>query len=483
MPQADDSKGVEQRRRRQTLTSRLVLVTTGVAALAVLLAGLVSVRLVTSAADDQARTTLGRQADVAVGLADETGVAQQRPALVRAFRIDQITLVRVTPRGRLAPLGGDGVVTPADAATITAGGHVSAVRRDTTGRRVFVEGRPADNGGGAVLWQPARVARGATRSALGRIGLALLVGLAGAALVAVGLSRRLARPLKRAATAAHRMSVGDRAVRLHPEGPEEVAEVADALNGLVDALAVSEHRQRDFLLSVSHELRTPLTAVKGYAEALADGVVPPENVAETGVTMLGEAERLDRLVTDLLDLARIGAQDFRLDLVDVDLTDLVRQAGAVWADRCAPAGVQFAVETPDEPLMTYTDPTRVRQVIDGLAENALRATPAGAPLVIALRRDAEAAVIEVRDGGPGLTADDQRVAFERSALYDRYRGERRVGTGIGLALVSGLVGRLGGSPSVHTAPEGGAAFVIRLPLAGPVVASAGTITAPHPTPR
>jgi two-component system sensor histidine kinase BaeS len=73
----------------------------------------------------------------------------------------------------------------------------------------------------------------------------------------------------------------------------------------------------------------------------------------------------------------------------------------------------------------------------------------------------------VRDGGPGLSADDQTVAFERSALYDRYRGERRVGTGIGLALVAGLVSRLGGTPDVRTAPEGGAAFLIHLPLAGP----------------
>jgi two-component system sensor histidine kinase BaeS len=280
------------------------------------------------------------------------------------------------------------------------------------------------------------------------------------------------------------MSTGARDVRLDPAGPVEVAEVAEALNALAEALAVSEGRQREFLLSVSHELRTPLTAVKGYAEALADGVVPGPEAAQTGATMLAEAERLDRLVADLLDLARIGAQDFRLDLADVDLTALVEQAGTVWAARCAPAGVRFAIETPGEQLIAHTDGTRVRQVIDGLAENALRVTPRGAPLVIAVRRDAggATATLEVRDGGPGLTPDDQQVAFDRSALFDRYRGERRVGTGIGLALVSGLVSRLGGTPDVRTAAEGGAAFMIRLPLNSPAPASSGPVTQPHHAP-
>jgi two-component system sensor histidine kinase BaeS len=111
----------------------------------------------------------------------------------------------------------------------------------------------------------------------------------------------------------------------------------------------------------------------------------------------------------------------------------------------------------------HTDPTRVRQIIDGLAENALRVTPAGAPIVLAARAEGAEAVVEVRDGGPGLTVDDLAVAFERSALFERYRGVRRVGTGVGLALVAGLAERLGGSAHAGRAPEGGAAFAVRLP--------------------
>jgi two-component system OmpR family sensor kinase len=179
--------------------------------------------------------------------------------------------------------------------------------------------------------------------------------------------------------------------------------------------------------------------------------------------MLAEAQRLERLVSDLMDLARLGAQDFPLDLVPIDLVDLVRRASDVWRDRCARESVELRLELPGSPVTVTTDPTRVRQILDGLAENALRVTPSGQPLVFALTAAPAGVVLQVRDGGPGLTDADVAVAFERSALYDRYRGERRVGTGIGLALVDGLTRRLGGHAEAGPAPEGGAAFTIRLP--------------------
>ena len=260
-------------------------------------------------------------------------------------------------------------------------------------------------------------------------------------LLAVGaglwLSGRLARPLVHAASAAQQLAHGRRDVRVTPEGPAEVAAVSESLNALAAALATSEDRQRAFLLSVSHELRTPLTAVAGYAEAIADGVVAPDETAAVGATMVAESGRLQRLVDDLLDLARLGADDFRIDVSDVDAVALVAAAGEVWRVRAAREGVELRLDLPEDALPLRTDTVRVRQIVDGLAENALRVTPAGAPIVLAARTGANGVQLEVRDGGPGLTDDDIDVAFERSALYDRYRGVRRVGTGIGLALIGG----------------------------------------------
>jgi two-component system sensor histidine kinase BaeS len=441
-----------------------------VALLAVLITGLVSIGLIRGAAESQAAHTLGNEADLVANLLERAprALALRQPAVNALLRREQITVARVGQDGRVviaqrfADL--DPLPVPArDAATIAAGGTVDATRT-LGGQRLLVVGRPMDTGGGVALVQPASEAGSLTSQVRGRLGLALLAGLAGAALVGVLLARLLARPLQAAARAAHHLAGGRRDVRVEPSGPAEVAGVAEALNTLAGALQTSEGRQREFLLSVSHELRTPLTAVAGFAEALADGVTPPAEVPATGAIVLAESRRLERLVSDLLDLARLGADDFRIDLAAVDLTELVRAAGDVWRARCRAEGVALRTELPDGPVIVSTDGTRVRQIIDGLAENALRVVPAGAPIVFGLAVVPPWVLLLVRDGGPGLTPQDCAVAFERSALYDRYRGIRRVGTGVGLALVAGLATRLGGTAAAGRAPEGGAAFMIRLPF-------------------
>jgi signal transduction histidine kinase len=390
-------------------------------------------------------------------------VVAVQPRLRRALKAQGIDVLRVGPQGRvwtqdatLVP-----VVAP-DVPRLLSGASVSATRvvGDDTW---LVEGRPAP-GGPVVLVQRREDSRAFAEQVLARTGAALGVGLAVALIAGIPLARRFSRSLRRTAAAARRLAAGCRQVRAPIDGPAEIGEVASALNALAAALETSEGRQKEFLLSISHELRTPLTAITGFAESLADGLVTGDGVPAAGVTMRAEARRLTRLVTDLLDLARLGAQDFRIDLVDVDLTTLVADAAQVWKARCDAEGVPFTAEIPPVPVPVRTDPLRVRQILDGLAENALRVTPAGRPIVFALHTEPTHAVLDIRDGGPGLTAQDCAVAFDRSALYQRYRGIRKVGTGVGLALVAGLTARLGGRATAGRAPEGGARFTIRLPV-------------------
>ncbi|MFL6129779.1 MAG: sensor histidine kinase [Mycobacteriales bacterium] len=472
-------------RRRPTLAARVALVTTAVAAVTVLVAGLVSLGLVRSAGDEDARRTLAALADAAAQgpptRAGATGplISRQRTrAQLTGLKID-FTLVN--RQGGTSGGPADGLAARAlsrDERLELVDGRSFSLTRDVGGTRTLVEARQTGSGG-IVLAQALSDASFA-REAVGRIGVALLVGLAVAVLAGILLARLLARPLRRAAAAAHDLARGQRDVRLPPEGPAEVAELADALTRLSGALAGSEGRQRDFLLSVSHELRTPLTAITGFAESLADGVTTGADVRPVGRTVLGEARRLDRLVSDLLDLARLGAQDFRIDRHPVDLTALVAAAGDVWRARCEAVGVQARVDLPRHPVLCVTDPTRVRQIVDGLAENALRVTPAGAPMVLGLYELPGTAVLQVRDGGPGLTPEDCAVAFERSVLYQRYRGVRQVGTGVGLALVHGLATRLGGTAEAGRAPEGGACFTVRLPLTDPAPPAQHAVRAPLP---
>jgi two-component system sensor histidine kinase BaeS len=428
-------------RQASTLATRIVVATILVALVAVGVAAAVSVPLISGSAEAQARETLRHDADLLVGATGGPAGLPRRPLARRVVSARGVEVVVVTQRG--AGPGADAV----DVAALRAGRDVSDVR-DRASVRTLVEGRADGAGGGVVLYQPVASAPDIGVQTRRRLVLSLFVCLA-------------------AASAATRMATGDRDVRVDERGPREVAEVAQALNGLAVALATSEAREREFLLSVSHELRTPLTAVQGYAEALADGTVGGDDVAGAGRTVLAEARRLDRLIGDLLDLARLGAADFRLDLTVVDVGDLVERASVVWRHRAARHGVEVRVEASGAAVLAWADATRLRQIVDGLLENALRVTPSGAPIVLAARTDDLAALVEIRDGGPGLTSDDLAVAFEPGVLHARYRGVRQVGTGVGLALASRLATRMGGSISAAAAPEGGAAFTVRLPLGSP----------------
>lgn len=446
---------------RGSLAGNLILLTTAVAAVAVLLAGLASWHTVRTTAEAQERDRLARQADVLSRTPALSSLLLEREQ--RLAGSNGVELAVVAPDGTTAGPAAP-AVTPAVLTALRAGDAASATTT-LSGHAVLVEGHPSHGGGAVVLTKPFTAVDDAAARIRGGLALPLVAGLAGAALAGALLARRLARPLTTAARTAHRLAAGERGLPLPDDGPAEVAELSAALTALDAALARSEDRQREFLLSVSHEIRTPLTTVRGYAEALADGVIGPDGLPATARTLLAETTRLDGFVRDLLALARLEADDFRLDSAPTDLDALVGDAGAVWAARCARHDVPFRLERPGRPLLADTDPFRVRQLLDGLAENALRVTPAGRPLVLALRAEGAEAVLEVRDGGPGLTEDDLTVVFRRAALATRYRGVRPVGTGLGLAIAHRLTTVLGGTiTAASSSPEGGACFTLRLPM-------------------
>jgi two-component system sensor histidine kinase BaeS len=439
----------------RTLTGRVVLVTAATAVVAVIVTALVAVPVAIRSVNTQVRAELMEKSQLAVELLGTERPAARRRIVTELRRQDvEVYLIR---RGVVDRPG-----LPARVVRQVAAGSLVNVRAPVAGRPSFIVGRPlSGQNSGVVLTRPA--GSGVEGRVLGTIWLALLAGLAGGIAAGAVLARFIARPIRLAAGAAGRLSAGDRSVRISRRGPAESAELADAFNQLAAALQISEGRERDFLLSVSHELRTPLATIRGYAEALADGVVGADGAEKAGATMLAEADRLDRLISDLLVLSRLEAADLPLDVVPVDLAELLRAAGDAWAGRCGADGPALRVDAPAVPLMVETDPGRIRQVLDGLCENALRVVPTGAPLVLAARAAADGAVLEVRDGGPGFTDDDLAVAFDRGVLNRRYRGIRQVGSGLGLALAARLVARLGGRISAGHAPEGGAMFTVELP--------------------
>lgn len=448
--------------KRASLATRISLLSVGIAVITAVLAGALATGLIRNSSNATARHNLAKLADVAQSSVPDGLTAQAR--VRRALQGLNVRAGIIRPNGRIAARAAlvREAVTATDIADVLGGKSVSATR-NVAGSTIFVEARPVGNGG-VVLVERRTDAVAQTERAVRRIIIAVLIAGGLATLLGLFVAWRLARPLRRTAAAARSLAAGHRDVTLPAEGPAEVVEVSEAINALAGALRNSEARQREFLLSVSHDLRTPLTAISGYAESLAEGVVPPGETAQVGGVLLGEAHRLERLVGDLLDLARLGAQDFRVQFAPVDLVALVHAAARVWTDRSAATGIELRVEAPDTEIWTTTDASRLRQALDGLFDNALRVTPSGAPIVLATRVEGASAIVEVRDGGPGLQDADLPVAFEQGVLFERYRGVRQVGTGLGLAIVHALALRLGATIEAGHALEHGARFTIRLPL-------------------
>jgi len=384
-------------------------------------------------------------------------IAAQRVADPSSSGQDELGRFLSTDEQRLA------IVTPPQAELLLPASGAKRLREDgSASGSVDVRGTrflyAAERSGGEaiVLLRPAsRQAADWTPFALG-LGLAGLVGAALAAVVAWLFARAVARPLSRVSEASRSLAAGDDPEPLPVSGPREVSTLAASFNHLASELTRTQEGERAFLLSVSHELKTPLTAIRGHAEALQDGVLEP---AGAGTVIEREAKRLERLVGDLLDLARLRRRSFsilaqRLDLGNVAVAAFERHEAAA---RSFGVGLQAMAE-PD--AVAVGDPDRVLQALSNLVENALRSTPTGGTVRIL----AAAGRLDVVDDGPGIQEDDLPRVFDRFYLYDRLAAERRVGTGLGLAIVRELAEAMSGSTEVRSEPGVGSTFTISLPV-------------------
>jgi len=285
--------------------------------------------------------------------------------------------------------------------------------------------------------------------------IAAAAGITLAALAAFLLARRIARPVRRVVDATRHLA-DDRSPELVPiEGAYEIASLARAFNEMAEQLARARAAEKQFLLSVSHELKTPLTAIRGYAEGVADGAF---DLDEAIATISIEAVRLERLVGDLLDLARMNRTDFSIHREQVDLSAIADEAVRRYETQARDFGVTLEAFSPAA-APAIGDPDRLLQVTSNLVENALRLTPRGGTV----RISAEPGTLVVEDTGPGLSQDDLPRAFERFYLYSRYSSDRPVGTGLGLSIVKELIQGMGGSVAVETTPGRGTRFTVRLP--------------------
>jgi signal transduction histidine kinase len=310
----------------------------------------------------------------------------------------------------------------------------------------------------------------------------LIAGAIGGVLAALGsllLARWIARPVRRVAEASRSLAEGVSPEPVPLAGSAELALLASTFNDMAGQLNQAREAERNFLLSVSHELKTPLAAIRGYAEGLDEGVFTSEEASET---IREEARRLERLVRDLLDLARMNRREFVVHHERIDLGDVAREVTRRYEGDARAADVEFECAA-DAPAPAIADPDRALQVVSNLVENALRSTPAGG----LVRVRAEPGTLAVEDTGVGLQPDDLPHTFERFYLHDRNPdGRPRIGSGLGLAIVKELTERMGGTVSVESKVGRGTTFVVRLPTdpaAGPARTHMPVAAGPSPRAR
>jgi two-component system sensor histidine kinase BaeS len=288
--------------------------------------------------------------------------------------------------------------------------------------------------------------------------VALGIGLVVSTVLAWYLSRRIATPVLALAKAADEVAEGryDVAVPDVP-GSGEVGHLAERFKQMAARLAEAEEQERNFLMSVSHELRTPLTAIRGHADALREGVVEDPELRAASLDVIAiEADRLERLVGDVLDLAKLDAHRFTLLKEEVDMGRLVDEVYAAFGEEARRRGIDYECETDTGPVIV-TDGDRVFQIVSNLVANAFRWTPDGGRVSLALAQDNGTISVSVADTGPGITPTEQERIFRPFWSRDG------AGTGLGLAIARELAVALGGRIELESEPGEGARFDLLLP--------------------
>jgi signal transduction histidine kinase len=304
----------------------------------------------------------------------------------------------------------------------------------------------------AVLFAP-------LRRAFGIVGAGALLLSFGVGIV---LAWRATGPLRAVSDTARRiLETGDLAARVPgPKGTGELAVLVQQLNTLLDKNATHVRVLRETLDNLAHDLRTPLTRLRGTAEVAIQDAGDPAEARAALAGCVDETDRLLHVLEALLDISAAEAGALKLNRDYLDLRSLTERAADLYREVAEEKKIAVALDQ-HEPVIASADAVRFGQVVNNLLDNALKYTPAGGSIVLALRGEAGSAVLTVTDNGPGVPAAEREVIFRRLYRGDASRSQR--GLGLGLSMVKAIVEAHGGTVEVGDAPGGGARFTVRLP--------------------
>ena len=291
-----------------------------------------------------------------------------------------------------------------------------------------------------------------------------LVGLGVALGLSVWIARSVARPLRSIAEATGRVASGDYEHRVPVTGPTEARIVGHAFNNMTAQVQFTQQAQQDFLANVTHDLRTPLTSIQGYSQAIIDGVASDAEQASHAATIINdEAGRLNRLVNDLLDIAKIQAGRMQMTRQAVEIEQVLRTVGGSMAVKAGQKGVQLHVQIADL-VRIAGDGDRLAQVFTNLVDNAVKHTDSGGQVWLIAKLDEGGVLVTVQDTGEGIPTEDLSRIFERFYQVDKSRNRQRDGAGLGLAITHEIVHAHGGRIWVESEVGVGTRFRVWLPM-------------------
>lgn len=291
-----------------------------------------------------------------------------------------------------------------------------------------------------------------------------LVAFVLAVIFAAWMGSWIANPLREIEKATRTLSEGEYQ-QIPIKGPDEVRALASSYNTMVDQVQSTQESQRDFVANVSHELKTPLTSIQGFSGAILDGTVSEEPALRKAAGIIKtEADRMYRLVVDLLDLARFDAGTVELDRQALDLERLLNQVGGQLIPQAIEAQIELTLDV--DPLPTCVgDADRLSQVFTNLVDNAIKHTTPGGFVRLSARSEGGFARVEVIDSGEGIPAEHLSRIFERFYKVDGARKKETIpGTGLGLAIAQQIVQAHGGTIQVRSQVGEGTAFEVSLPV-------------------
>ena len=291
------------------------------------------------------------------------------------------------------------------------------------------------------------------------------VALVFAFIIGLGMASWISNPLREMTQATRGLAKGIY-VPMPVKGPKEVKQLAGAFNEMIRRVQESQQSQRDFLANATHELKTPLTSIQGFAQAIIDGTVSaPEALHQAASIIFNEADRMHRIVIDLLSLARLEAGTAELNKDPIDLGQLLHIVADSFAIQTQQANISLQ-EDLAKSAVCAGDADRLSQVFANLLDNAIKFTSSGGVVALSLDSTDGVAQVQVSDTGIGIAPEDQKRVFERFFQADRSRhGGGRRGAGLGLAIARQIVLAHGGQIWVASTPGKGATFTITLPLA------------------